>query len=150
MRKNWTDTNRTGTDAQILRAIHPKVKGWAWLAKRGEYNPTLRDFVHGQHGVYAVRDAETHRVLYVGESHTGRTWKTLLRHFQGQRSFEGVGEWTYPSPELVEVKLWTVKTPEDALDLELIQIERLEPDQVRGVSPRIRDRYEQDDFDDRF
>lgn len=36
----------------------------------------------GKSGVYVIRDASTHRVLYVGESHTGRIKKTLLRHFQ--------------------------------------------------------------------
>lgn len=35
----------------------------------------------GKCGVYVIRS--THgRVLYVGESHTGRLKKTLLRHFQ--------------------------------------------------------------------
>jgi hypothetical protein len=33
-------------------------------------------------GVYVIRDKLSGRVLYVGESHTGRLRKTLLRHFQ--------------------------------------------------------------------
>ncbi len=33
-------------------------------------------------GVYVIRSARSGRVLYVGESHTGRLRKTLLRHFQ--------------------------------------------------------------------
>lgn len=139
MSNKWSDTKRRGTDAQIVRAIGPKVKGWTWLAKRGEYNPAVRSFVHGEHGVYAIRDKDTHRVLYVGESHTGRLWKTMLRHFQGQRSFEGIGEWTHPDAEQVEVKLWTTRTPDDARDLEVIQVSRLGPDQVRGVRQRLDD-----------
>ena len=36
-------------------------------------------------GAYVIRDARTRAVLYVGESHTGRLRKTLLRHFQTWR-----------------------------------------------------------------
>ena len=42
----------------------------------------------GKSGVYIIREnfvrenAFTRRVVYVGESHTGRLKKTLLRHFQ--------------------------------------------------------------------
>ena len=43
------------------------------------------DFVRdlrGKSGVYVIRDRENKQPLYVGESHTGRLKKTLLRHFQ--------------------------------------------------------------------
>lgn len=33
-------------------------------------------------GVYVIRHKLSGRILYVGESHTGRLRKTLLRHFQ--------------------------------------------------------------------
>lgn len=33
-------------------------------------------------GVYAIIDARTLRVLYVGESHTGRLYDTITRHFR--------------------------------------------------------------------
>jgi hypothetical protein len=36
----------------------------------------------GASGVYVIRDARTLDVLYVGESHTGRLYDTLTRHFQ--------------------------------------------------------------------
>lgn len=32
-------------------------------------------------GVYAIRDAKTQAVLYVGESHTRRLRKTIMNHF---------------------------------------------------------------------
>lgn len=32
------------------------------------------------HGVYAIRDAKSHAVLYVGESHTARLRDTMRRH----------------------------------------------------------------------
>lgn len=39
--------------------------------------------LRGKSGVYIIRQAGgERRVLYVGESHTGRLKKTLLRHFQ--------------------------------------------------------------------
>lgn len=36
----------------------------------------------GKSGVYVIRNAGNGRIRYVGESHTGRLKKTLLRHFQ--------------------------------------------------------------------
>jgi excinuclease UvrABC nuclease subunit len=36
----------------------------------------------GKSGVYIIRARDGGRILYVGESHTGRLKKTLLRHFQ--------------------------------------------------------------------
>lgn len=40
-------------------------------------------------GVYAIRDRKSKRVLYVGESHTGRLRETLARHL---RYWEDRGE----------------------------------------------------------
>jgi hypothetical protein len=48
-----------------------KVEPAAWLADLG-----------ARSGAYVIRDADSHRVLYVGESHTGKLRRTLLRHFQ--------------------------------------------------------------------
>lgn len=45
-----------------------------------EWPAWVRDLA-GKSGVYVIREAGG-RVLYVGESHTGRLKKTLLRHFQ--------------------------------------------------------------------
>lgn len=36
----------------------------------------------GRSGVYVIRSFLTARTLYIGESHTGRLRKTMLRHFQ--------------------------------------------------------------------
>ncbi|MCF3650163.1 hypothetical protein [Synoicihabitans lomoniglobus] len=47
----------------------------------GEVNPLLLP-VRNRSGVYVIRDKATKRVQYVGESHSGRLLKTLLRHFQ--------------------------------------------------------------------
>lgn len=56
-----------------------------WAEMFGQENPEWPLFVRelrGKSGVYIIRDRETKAVLYVGESHTGRLKKTLLRHFQ--------------------------------------------------------------------
>lgn len=36
----------------------------------------------GSSGVYVIREALTGIIAYVGESHTGRLRKTMMRHFQ--------------------------------------------------------------------
>jgi len=38
--------------------------------------------LNGRSGVYVIRDKGSKEVLYVGESHTGRLYATLTRHFQ--------------------------------------------------------------------
>jgi hypothetical protein len=53
-------------------------------------------------GVYIIRDKRSKKVLYVGESHTGRLRKTMLRHFQFWSGFTS-GK-TY-SKESVEVAI---------------------------------------------
>ena len=53
-----------------------------WEAIFGADWPEFVRDLRGKSGVYIIRDRETKRPLYVGESHTGRLKKTLLRHFQ--------------------------------------------------------------------
>lgn len=55
---------------------------WRPLKVEGRWNPVLRRQATNASGAYAVRDAKTHQVLYVGESSTGALWKTFQRHFQ--------------------------------------------------------------------
>lgn len=55
---------------------------WRPLKVEGRWNPVLRRQATNASGAYAVRDAKTHQVLYVGESATGALWKTFQRHFQ--------------------------------------------------------------------
>lgn len=57
------------------------------------YDRALRRAMHERSGVYVVRRRGKKRPEYVGESHTGRAWKTLLRHFQGIASFRARDEW---------------------------------------------------------
>lgn len=46
-----------------------------------EWPDWVRD-LEGKSGVYVIRSKNAKRVLYVGESHSGRLRKTLVRHFQ--------------------------------------------------------------------
>lgn len=49
--------------------------------RNGRY-PAWVSLIAGKSGVYVIRSLRGERILYVGESHTGRLRKTLLRHFQ--------------------------------------------------------------------
>lgn len=51
------------------------------------YPQWVRD-LKGRTGVYLIRDARTHELLYVGSS-SGRLYETLTRHFQTWRRFKG-------------------------------------------------------------
>ncbi len=49
----------------------------------GQYVARLDDLRHKHaSGAYAIIDARTREVLYIGESHTGRLFDTLTRHFR--------------------------------------------------------------------
>lgn len=80
---------------------------WQPLRVGGRWNPVLLAGMDQQSGAYAVRDAKTKKVLYVGESHTGRMWRTLLRHFQDPTGkFARRGEWTRASADGLEARAW--------------------------------------------
>ena len=80
-------------------------------------------------GVYAILDTRR-RVLYVGESHTGRLYDTITRHFrrwrpsndpQGRR--RGGHEY-----DRFRVSVIYIVTPSDqAQDIQYAEIQRLEP-----------------------
>lgn len=100
---------------------------WTKLRVGGKWNPKLLDALDKRSGAYAVRDAETRRVLYVGESHTDRMWRTLLRHFQDPTGrFAQRGEWTNATPERLEVRAWFTSKA-DAECKEAHVIDRLHP-----------------------
>ena len=54
--------------------------------KRADYAPQLVK-LRGRKasGVYAIFDARSRRLLYIGESHTGRLYDTITRHFRAWR-----------------------------------------------------------------
>ena len=51
----------------------------------GQLFPAWLRALDGASGVYVIRDADTKDVLYVGESHTGRLSRTMVRHLQQWR-----------------------------------------------------------------
>jgi hypothetical protein len=82
-----------------------------WLVlvlEGGKYNPRVRELTHARSGAYAIRERDSHRVMYVGESSCGKLWKTMLRHFQAPDSFAKVRETGVfrKGPEHYEVAIW--------------------------------------------
>lgn len=86
-------------------------------------------------GAYAIRDRRSGEVLYVGESHTGRLYPTLTRHFQ---RWKGLTAGTTYDRHRVEVKLEETD-PRDASDLQEDWIARLAPADNRQSLPRADD-----------
>ena len=102
---------------------------------RGElidtYNPMLADLRHVRaSGVYAVLDARSRDVLYVGESHSGRLYDTITRHFRKwrprkDRPWGKTGGVTF---DRTRVLLSVVITSDaDAVPVQYAEIQRLEP-----------------------
>ena len=68
------------------------------------FAPWVRDLVY-ENGVYAIRSARLLGVLYVGESHTGRLYDTLVRHLQQWKGWNAG-----PSYDRFQVECKTRKT----------------------------------------
>lgn len=82
---------------------------WRALVVRGALSEALRVEIEAASGAYAIREKDSHRVVYVGESSRGRMWKTMLRHFQAPESFRKVREtgiFATRAPERYEVAGW--------------------------------------------
>lgn len=75
------------------------------IGRPGEPYPEWVRALMGKVGVYVIRDRASREVLYVGESHRRRLYRTLTRHFQAW-SGETAGP-TYPRED-VEVAVKTV------------------------------------------
>lgn len=118
---------------------------WQPLTAGDKYNGAVRAIAQRQNGAYAFRERGRRRVLYVGESHTRRLWKTLLRHMQpGTRAtctkrdpkrkggcmlFADIREWTYKGDvAAIDVAIWITDSGAEAQHLEGELIERLEPE----------------------
>ncbi len=61
-------------------------------------------------GVYLIRDAGSHEIVYIGESHTGRLYETLTRHLY---NWNGRGSGPSYPPALIEVAVIVAETPLD-------------------------------------
>lgn len=119
------------------RATHATRNGgfvYRPVGDRGEAYPQWVRDLDGKSGVYVIRDATSHEILYVGSS-SGRLYDTLTRHFQTWRRYKGFWKGQYAEghdPGLtykrasVEVAIrFTSAT--DSLDEEARLIQRLRP-----------------------
>lgn len=108
------------------------------VGARGEAYPEWVRNLRGKSGVYVIRERNRRgdaEVVYVGESHSGKLYETLTRHFQIWRRWKGwwsgqFGEGHDPGltydRERVEVAV-RVTSPDDAIDEEARLIRRLRP-----------------------
>lgn len=96
----------------------------------GRFAPWF-EAIESASGVYVIRDRHTDRVLYVGESHTGRLAKTIKRHLY---SWDDDPERVHQSyrREVVEVSVRT-GAARAAVRVQNRLIQRLQPrDNVQG------------------
>lgn len=122
---------------------------WRPIGAAGAYPAWLRA-LRDKHGVYAIRKRGwfSPTVLYVGESHTGRLYKTVTRHFQrwgrGKSFWRGAFQpaqtdpgHTYNRRDELEVAVVVARTPEAALRLQAKWIARLKPRDNRAGVPEL-------------
>ena len=117
------------------------------VGTRGEPYPDWVRALTGKAGVYVIRDARTHEILYVGSS-SSRLYGTLTRHFQQWRRYKGYwrgqfGEGRDPGltydRDSVEVAT-RITSPSASLDEEMRLIARLRPrDNQIGQPPAADD-----------
>jgi hypothetical protein len=108
---------------------------WLPLKIDGAWNPALRGAFDRKSGAYAFRDRSTGTVLYVGESHCDRGYRTMLRHFQDPTGrFEKLGEWTHRAPERLEAAVWVTARGDAATKKEFALIKRLKPTGNRNTT----------------
>ena len=90
------------------------------------WNPKLAAYQKSS-GVYVLRDKATGAVVYVGESHTGRLYRTMLRHFHDSSGkFAAMSEWVHHAPGRLEVLVF--ETPaNEALEAEQEAIQWYDP-----------------------
>lgn len=78
-------------------------------------------------GVYVFRDRDSGEVIYVGESHTGRLYRTMLHHFHDPKGkFERLGEWVHHAPTRLDYKVF-LASPAAVPELEKDAIEHFQP-----------------------
>lgn len=96
------------------------------------------DELRNQSGAYIIRDKNSKRILYVGESHTGRLAKTLKRHFFDWNDDPERQHHTYQRGR-VEVAV-RLTPPGSAAGAQNNLILRLEP-RDNGTNPKAEDPF---------
>lgn len=96
---------------------------WRPVGSSGYFPDWLRK-LKKRSGVYAIRDAKSGEVLYVGESHTDQLYKTITRHFQ---QWDGYTAGTTYRRSAVEVSVQPTSASE---------AERKQLDWIETLAPR--------------
>ena len=105
------------------------------------YARWVRELRH-RNGVYVIRDVDSRDVVYVGESHSGRLYATLTRHFQ---SWDGYTAGTTYDRDGVEVAVCHLDgNPRDVVHAQVDLIGELAP--LDNSHHRIDD-LDDDDFE---
>lgn len=100
---------------------------WQRLIVGGELSPRLKRAMQDRSGVYAIRRIGDREVLYVGQSHCGKLWRTMLRHFQAPQTFKTIGRGSFAVPSST------------AADYEIaFQVTRAGADQCEARIPKSR------------
>lgn len=132
---------------------------WLSVTDGDAWNPKARARAHDDKGkpragVYVVRERASGRVLYVGESSSGRLWKTLLRHFQdptgkfARHEFAGIrGSWTHAQPGKLEVAILPVGEGQPSMDLQARAIRKYRPLHNRDAGVAVAKKGEKADAD---
>lgn len=104
----------------MARARLTSYRDVGWF---GEYPEWIRE-LKGRHGVYVIRSKLTGSILYVGESHSGRLYETLTRHFQ---SWTGIQAGPTYVRATVEVAVRVTSHPDSAWNAQNDLIRTLKP-----------------------
>jgi hypothetical protein len=86
--------------------------------------------LRGKTGSYVIRDGRTRKVLYVGESHTGRLFETLVRYMQ---QWNGYGSGISYVNERKRLEVAVIERPSD-------QAENQQYELIARLRPRDNDR----------
>ena len=96
------------------------LTGYRIVEKKGRYFPDWMNEFNGKSGAYIIRDRSSKRILYIGESHTGRLAATLKRHFWTWEDEPEREHFTF-DPAAVEVAFYvTTRKAAKAIQDELI------------------------------
>lgn len=113
-----------------MKAKPFKAADWFSPGKAGEHYPARMP--GAIHGVYAIRAKSTKRVLYVGESHTGRLRSTIGRHLNHWID-RGASRESYRR-EHVQIAWRAAASPEAAQKQERALIRHYKPqDNTKGL-----------------
>jgi hypothetical protein len=130
-RRDLLNHNSASSPSSSPPALAParnaaRRRGATWRSPLGpdrRWAQWMRD-LYGRNGVYMIRSANTHQVLYIGESHTGRLFYTLTRHLW---DWNGEGAGPSYSPQFVEVAVELHGDPDEAIERQFELIRKLDP-----------------------